>query len=295
MSQLLHLLGYACGIGAEDTGCQDGPAYLEKSPIFREIKESGVAYEWQQFHLDSNLANNKRKLLATDAIADLSQRLAIATEKLASQNNFFATIGGDHTCAIGTWSGVAAARQQQGPVGLLWVDAHMDSHTPQTSPSKNIHGMPVACLLGYGDDSLTKISFAKPKVLPEHLCLVGVRCNEAEEQELLQGLGVKVYFMDEINQRGLTTVMSEAMQRVSSAPGGYGLSICIDSMDPGEAPAVATPESGGIHAQELCQKLAGISRDANLLGFEIAEFNPFLDKNHLTEKVIRDLIMAICE
>jgi arginase len=209
---------------------------------------------------------------------------------LVKQNNFFCVVAGDHSSAIGTWSGVYDAIHQQGDLGLIWIDAHMDAHTPETSPSGNIHGMPLACLLGYGYKNLISILQNAPKLKPENICLIGVRSFEEGEENLLKNLGVKVYFMDEVQSRGFKSVMQEATHHVKKNTAKFGVTIDIDAIDPIEAPGVDVPEPNGIRINELREGFQEIINDKKLLGVEIVEFDPHLDINQQTEKLVVSLI-----
>jgi hypothetical protein len=156
--------------------------------------------------------------------------------------------------ATGTWSGAAAALRPRGALGLLWIDAHMDAHRPHTSPSGNLHGMPLACLLGHGEPALATLAGA-PALAPAHVCLVGVRSYEAEEAQLLEQLGVRVFLMDEVRRRGLPAVLREAHAVVTRGTAGFGVTLDVDAVDPQEAPGVGTPAPGGLRAGSLLAEL----------------------------------------
>ena len=190
---------------------------------------------------------------------------------------FVALFGGDHSCAIGSWSGVAKALAPRGRPGLIWIDAHMDSHTPETSPSGALHGMPVAVLLGHGADEYTGIAIPGQKIEPAHLCLVGVRSYEAAERALLERLGVRVFTMNEIHRLGLKQVLRQARAIVAEGTAGFGISIDLDGIDPGDAPGVGSPAVGGIAADELLEALAMFQKDPALVALEVAELNPVMD------------------
>jgi arginase len=205
---------------------------------------------------------------------------------MVNENKKFCVLGGDHSCAIGTWSGVHEAISAKGDLGLIWVDAHMDSHTPETSPSGRVHGMPLAVLLGHGDTSLTSILNSSPKIKPENLCLIGIRSYEPGEAALLEKLKIRIYFMEEVRQRGFVAVLQEAVAHVKQHTHAYGLTIDLDSLDPHEAPGVDVPEENGIHVAELYQGLQSIIQDPQLIATEITEFDPTHDQEQKTEKII---------
>lgn len=281
----LNFIGYASGIAARDQSSCMGPLILQDSEPLKQLK-----HPW---HWIDNLypTDNKTGMEALIPVAELCTRLARHSYQFTQDKQVFATIGGDHSCAIGTWSGVAAAAS--GPIGLLWIDAHMDSHTPETSPSMNIHGMPLAALLGYGPQELTQVFTDKTKLLPQHVCLLGVRSFEAGEQALLERLGVRIYFMPEIEKRGLPAVMAEALQIINQGTVGYGISIDVDGIDPVDAPGVDTQAAHGIRGKALVESLALLQNYPHLLAIEFAEFSPKFDIDGITEKLIVDLIEAI--
>jgi arginase len=153
--------------------------------------------------------------------------------------------------------------------------------------------MPLASLLGYGDSRFTAILKPEPKLKPSQVCLIGVRSYEAGEAEFLKQLQVRVYFMDEVKERGLMVVFKEALERVKQGTVGYGLSLDVDSLDPKEAPGVDVPEPDGLNVKDLCEALGEVARDAELKGVEVVEFNPHKDIQQRTEKAIVELIKVL--
>lgn len=228
-------------------------------------------------------------------IHDLNEQIAQQVCRSATSGNLPLVIGGDHSCAIGTWSGAALALKPLGQLGLIWVDAHMDSHTPETSPSGAVHGMPLAALLGYGAQELVNLADFSPKLLPCHLCLVGVRSYETGEAELLQRLGVRVFFMTEVKQRGIGTVMKEALAIARNGTVGFGISIDLDAFNPRESPGVGSPARDGLRHLELDRVLRGIAGVPDLTALELAEFNPLRDRNKRTLELIADLLSAVVQ
>ena len=284
---ILNFIGYASGIAAGDQSSCMGPLILQDSQQLKQLK-----HPW---HWIDNLypSDNRTGMEALRPVAELCDRLARHSYQLTQDKQLFATIGGDHSCAIGTWSGVAAAAS--GPIGLLWIDAYMESHTPETSPSMNLHGMPLAALLGHGPAELTQIFTDKVKLLPQHVCLLGVRSFEASEQALLERLGVRIYFMPEINERGLTAVMAEALELINQDTVGYGISIDINAIDPMDAPGVDTQAAQSIRGKALLESLTLLRNYPRLLAMEFAEFSPKLDFHGITGKLIIDLTTAILD
>ncbi|MBU0656260.1 MAG: arginase [Gammaproteobacteria bacterium] len=200
-----------------------------------------------------------------------------------------AVIGGDHSCAIGTWHGVAAALGNQ-RFGLIWIDAHLDAHTPQTSLSGKLHGMPLAVLLGHGYPELVSLLAEPPVLDPAHVAIVGVRSVEHGELELLGELGVRVYFSAETEQRGLDAVLAEAHQIVTAGSRPFGISIDLDAIDPQQVPGVNMPIPGGLDSASLSHTLQRLYRQNGFLGVEIAEFNPLNDHGQRTLQVLEMLL-----
>lgn len=279
------IIGVASGQGARDPRCADGPDALTASgPVWCLAHADGLppAYEVLRPRPSSHAD-------VLPSIVELNQRLAELTRQRVQHGDFPVVIGGDHSCAVGTWSGVRAARTQ-GPLGLLWIDAHMDSHVPETSPSGALHGMPLACLLGHGVDDLTHLAGPAPKLLPEHVCLLGVRSFESGEAALLRQLGVRVIFMEEVARRGFVAMWREALNHVTSGTAAYGITIDLDAIDPHDAPGVGSPAPGGIGGEKLVHALTHLQNDARLVALEIAEYNPHRDPARTTLTLLRRML-----
>src|SRR5215471_17311613 len=208
LDRTVHIVGAASGRGARNSGCEAGPEALRRSVLSTRLWRAGLNPVWDSIFCAASGMDN------TEAVRSLCSRVAERVCGIAAGGAFPLVLGGDHSCAIGTWSGVASAIRPRGRLGLIWVDAHMDAHTPATSPSGALHGMPFACLLGHGDPSLVALMESRP-LLAEDVCLVGVRSFEPDEAELLSRLGVRVFSGDEVDRRGLAEVMSEARDIVT--------------------------------------------------------------------------------
>lgn len=291
MTTSLSLIAYASGIAANDVGCAEGPLQLQNNSLEQKLSKHHLPNHWQA--ILKPRSGDKSDCL--QRVVELNTELAAITYDLIQQHQPFAVLGGDHSCAIGTWSGVAAAlaQQQNGELGLIWIDAHMDSHTFETTATGNIHGMPLATLLGYGDTSLTQIAIPRPKINPKQLVLIGTRSFEREEEKLLQRLGVRIYTMQAIVERGLNTVFSEAIAYIKENSSGFGISLDLDAIDPFDAPGVGVPEANGISGKDLCQVLIQLRQESQLIGVEVVEYNPYHDKNQKTERLIQEILLSI--
>lgn len=285
----ISVIGVACGYGAQNHGCQDGPDVLRRFGFLNQLNDAGISYHWDGIlHLPEDKSRTPLSSVAT-----LCEKLADKVGDNILGGNFPLVLGGDHSCAIGTWSGVRSVMPEQSRLGLLWIDAHMDSHTYATTPSGAIHGMPLACLLGHGEKCLTELISPLPKLHPENVCLIGTRSFEEGETKLLQQLGVRIFFMEEITRRGLEAVWNDALAIVQQQTTGFGISLDLDVLDPLEESGVGSPEPGGILKTNLVEMLRSLKANPNLLAMEIVEYNPYLDKNFVTASAVADLVAAI--
>ncbi|MCC7005304.1 MAG: arginase [Ottowia sp.] len=286
----LNLIGAALGCGAQVEGTRDAPSVLMRMGLEQDLCAAGFVARWQG--LVDDLPHNALDI-------EKKQRLMLAYDDLAVQvrtaciNGTPIVFGGDHSCAIGTWSGVVGSLRDDQSLGMIWIDAHMDAHTQATSLSGAIHGMPVAILLGFGDARFTHLMQTKPKLDPRNLCLVGVRSFEEGEAKLLQQLGVRIFYMPEIQARGLTAVMEEARQIVTERTSCWGMSIDLDALDPLDAPGVGSPEPNGISAQALLDVLKQFSPDTAPIALEIAELNPHVDQQEQTTQLVSQLVQSV--
>ena len=282
MQRQVQLIGAAWGLGGADPGCAEAPAVL--APLLaRRLEACGVSARVGP--LIAPAAGERRKTLA---VSKLCAQLASAVADARREARLPCVLGGDHSCAGGTWSGVA--RTLEGALGLVWIDAHMDSHTPSTSHTGRLHGMPLAWLLGQADDPLYGLTSGVLR--PEHVCLVGVRSYEPEEDERLRRLGVRVIFMDEVRARGIDSVLGEALDIARAGTTGFGVSIDLDVISPEEAPNVGTPVGGGVTSAELTRSLERIAGEPTLAALELVEYSPRLDRDGATARVALGLLSA---
>lgn len=286
MSKTLHMIGYASSIAARFSGCEDGPQVLQESVYFKALQAK------KNIVWDAMLTPDLTITDKYNAVQKISEALAQETFRLTQAGEKFVMVGGDHSCAIGTWSGARHALQLEGDLGLIWIDAHMDGHTPKSTPSGNIHGMPVATLLGCGDERLTHVAHALAKIKPQHLAMLGMRSYEPKEKALLESLGVKIFYMDEIKKQGFNTVFQKAVDIVSRGTAGFGISIDLDSLDPFDAPGTGMPEPDGIALADLCHSLEAMRHARRCVGLEIAEFDPHASSDDRTLQAICNIIKA---
>jgi arginase len=202
-------------------------------------------------------------------------------------------LGGDHSVAAGTVAGVAEFyRRQNQKIGLIWIDAHTDINTPESSPSGNVHGMPLAALAGLGPSELANIFGFSPKVHPENCVLVGVRDIDFIEKENVRKAGIAVFTMRDIDERGMRTVMEEALRIAGRGTAGYHVSLDMDWVDPEDAPGVGTPVRGGATYREAHLAMEIIADHGRMLSFEIVEVNPVIDEHNRTAELAVELALS---
>lgn len=286
MTGKIRIIGAASGLGAQDQGCEDGPVAFHRSQAWHEL-EHQPQIDWGRMLFAGDSPG--RSEIAR--IADLCRRLANEVAQALAAGEFPLVIGGDHSIAIGTWSGVA--RIAGAPLGLLWIDAHLDSHTPETTYSGAVHGMPLACLLGRGDKRLLNLGRPGPQVSAAHTVVLGPRSYEAEEMDFLRSMGVRIIEADAIAERGFAACLDEAIAIVSAAPAGFGLTLDLDAIDPASAPGVGSPEPDGLWDGDVLAAVAELATRPGLRAVEIAEYNPDRDWQGRTAKLIAELIGEI--
>jgi arginase len=228
-----------------------------------------------------------------DQIAATCRELAERVEAAADRGSFPLVLGGDHSVAVGTVSGMSQSlRKKNEKLGVIWLDAHSDMNTPQTSPSGNVHGMPLACLIGYGPKELTELYGYAPKVDPHNVVLVGIRDVDMTEREIVKSSGVTAYTMRDVDEHGMRTVMREAIRHASDGTSGIHISLDMDGVDPGEAPGVGTPVRGGFSYREAHLAMEILSDSGLVRSMEIVEVNPILDAANRTANLGVELVMS---
>jgi arginase len=241
--------------------------------------------------VDSDAALRAQGALAV--VREFSLRLAASVRPAMERGSLPLVVGGDHSCALGTWSAAAEVLRPRGRIGLVWVDAHLDSHTPQTSDTQALHGMPLAALMGHGPPELTAIGATPQKVDPRDVVIVGVRSYEAAEAALIERLGVRVMHMDEVRARGFTACLGEAVARATASTAAWGLSFDLDALDPVDAPGTGTPVPGGIALRDAVAGIAALAQDPHLVAAEIVEYNPFRDPRRKTAGAVTAIAAAL--
>ena len=288
----VHLIGACSGWGAGVREAEDGPRGLQDFGLAERLAADGVHVSWaamvgpeKRWRDHGDLAQPEVFELVARHNAALADTVAAAMAARALP----VVIGGDHAIAIGTWGGVSRA-MRRAPFGLIWMDAHLDAHTVATTPSMNAHGMSAAVLLCHGAPEFLAVGGGALR--PEHLCYIGVRSYEAAEWVLLRRLGVRIFYMEEVRERGLSAVMADALAIVTRGTRGFGLTVDLDGFDPVDVPGVGLPVAGGLRGAEAAAVLHGIARDPRLRALEIVEYAPALDHDERTARLVLTLLAS---
>lgn len=296
----VDIIGYDCGWGCRDYGCEDGPYALPADQILQYLAAEGINAKYHQ-PLGLKFLGDHKKLtkkedtlpLVTTGLQRLSQKVRETVEK----GSVPVVIGGDHSSAIGTWSGTIAAKQAHEKFGLIWLDAHLDSHTYETSWQGKWggwwHGQPVSALLGFGLPEFVSIGGPGKKLSAQHISIIGPHNFEPAEEEFVRKHGIRVYLLNEVRQRGFKAVFEESLARATNGTSGFGMTIDLDAFDPKEAPGVGSAEDQGLQANEVLPIIKSTGRHPLFRALEVAEFNPHNDKDGKTAHLAENLIKAV--
>jgi arginase len=292
----ISILGAPLDLGAGRRGVDMGPSALRLAGLNARLASLG--YEVEDL---GNVAVAQQENTPTGAenakylpqIAKTCVKLAAMIETVLAENRFPLVLGGDHSIAAGTVAGVSHIYRQRGEkIGLIWIDAHADMNTPESSPSGNVHGMPLACCIGRGPRELTEIFEFSPKVEGANVALVGIRDVDERERTLVRESGVTAFTMRDIDERGLRSVMEQALAIATAGTAGFHLSLDMDSVDPDEAPGVGTPVRGGMTYREAHLAMETVCDCSRMLSMELVEVNPVLDSANRTALLGVELVMS---
>ncbi len=292
----IAIIGAPMDLGAGRRGVDMGPSALRLAGLNEKLSTLGYEVEdLGNVRVDqpeaSPIGHENARYLTQ--IAHTCVRLMEMTEHAADQSKAPLVLGGDHSISVGTISGIANHYRKAGDkIGLIWIDAHADMNTPQSSPSGNVHGMPLACSIGLGPRELSHLGGYAPKVDAANVAIVGLRSVDEAERELVRAAGVHAYTMRDLDERGLRSVIQEAIERVSKGTAGFHLSFDMDAVDPSEAPGVGTPVRGGITYREAHLAMETICDSGRMTSMEIVEVNPVLDEANRTALLGVELVMS---
>lgn len=295
------ILGVPLGFGAGKTGSELGVNAMRLTAFrglnlaehirggYQVVDHGDVAIVQPEPGSDGGHPKHLAEMLAS------SEKIIAAVSDILNAGELPIILGGDHAIAIPTFSAIADHYKQKGTeIGLIWFDAHADINTPETSPSGNIHGMPLAAILGHGNEQLVNLCGYSPKLNPTYFAHIGARDIDAGERATIEKLGLRKNFftMSDIDKRGMAACVEEAVNIASQAPGGYAVTFDIDMIDPRFAPGSGTLVRGGTTYREAHLALEIIAERGGMRSFEIVEVNPLLDESNITVELACELILS---
>lgn len=292
----VRLVGVPMDLGAGRRGVDMGPSAIRIAGVAAGLRQLGFRVEDDgdvgvpaPETRDPGSANARY----LDPIYHVCNRLRLRVRRSLDAGEIPIVLGGDHSIAIGTVSGVAEHCRARGQkVGLIWVDAHADMNTPESSPSGNIHGMPLATLCGLGHPRLVEMGGFWPKVEPRHVCLIGIRDIDEIERRIVRQSGIHAYTMRDVDERGMRAIIQESIGFATDGTGGFHVSFDLDGMDPRDVPGTGTPVKGGISWREANLLMEMISDSGRMTSLEVTELNPILDVKNQSGEVAVDVILS---
>ena len=288
----IDIIGVPIDLGAGRRGVDMGPSAIRYAHLQEQLEKLGFDVE-DKGNVEVPIAEmcqiNEPKLKYIDCIVPMARRTSGAVATSTQAGHFPLILGGDHSIALGSIRGAAKHKK----LGLIWVDAHADFNTPATTPSGNIHGMPLAALCGLGDPRLTALwDEPVPVVDPQRVAVIGARDLDPGEKKNLREAGVTVMSMEQIDRLGMVRAVEKSIEQISQDVDGIFLSFDMDSLDPRHAPGVGTPVPGGLTYREahlICELVAETKK---LVGMDIVEVNPILDVQNATAALAVELVLS---
>lgn len=288
----IHIIGAPIDMGSGRRGVDMGPSAIRYAGLGERMSQLGFTIIDEGNVLVAQPETtpiDHPHLKYLEPILEASEKLAAIVERASGPDDLPLVIGGDHSIALGSITGAAKAR---GSVGVIWIDAHPDFNTDQTTPSGNIHGMPLAALAGFGDKRLVELGGFSPKISPAQIAIVGARDIDPGERDLLHKAQVHVFTMKDIDRLGLSGAISQALEIATTGTNGLHVSFDMDSLDPREAPGVGTPVRGGITYREAHLTMELIADSGKLTSLDVVEVNPILDQENRTANLAVELILS---
>jgi len=290
------IIGVPMDLGAGRRGVDMGPSSIRIAGLNQALRRLNWEVE-DAGNVDvrppESLQRGNAKAQYLQEIAGVCKELAGKVKQALAEGAVPVILGGDHSIAIGSGAGVAAYyKERNHRIGIIWLDAHTDINTPETSPSGNIHGMPLAALLGHGMKELTDIAGFAPKIHPQHTAIIGARSVDPGEKDLIRKLGIRVFTMTEMDERGMGAVVEEAIRIASNDTIGFHATLDMDFLDPFYAPGVGTRETGGATYRETHLAMEKIHDSGKMLSVEITEVNPLYDTANQTAQMAVEFILS---
>ena len=292
----VRIIGVPLDLGASRRGTDVGPSALRIAGLGAALRRMGYDVALEEDipapAMETRRSEDKHARYKPQ-ILDVCTRLARRVKEVVDAGDFPLVLGGDHSIAMGTVAGTAAHyHEKEQSIGLIWFDAHGDMNVPESSPSGNIHGMPLAHLLGKGDTDLKNILGFSPKVKPENVALVGIRAIDSGERKIIRDSGIHAFTMREIDEHGMAAVARRALEVVNDGTAGFHVSFDVDGCDPTVIPGSGTLVPGGVSFREAHLLMEYVADNGRLLSLEIVELNPFLDERNISAKRALELILS---
>ena len=296
MSKRIRIIGVPLDLGAGRRGVDMGPSALRVAGIDTQLEHAGHTVDDigdLTVTVPETVVFGRKDLRFAESVLTVNEILAETVRHALADGHMPLVLGGDHSIAIGSLAGSSAhfARKEQ-RLGVVWLDAHGDINTPQTTPSGNIHGMCLAVALGLGDSRFVNLQRPGPKVLGRNVALVGTRDVDAGERIHLRETGVRVFTIREIDERGMAAVMKDAIAVAGDGTGGVHVQLDMDVLDPAEAPGTGTPVSGGISYREAHLAMEMIADAGNMAALDVVEINPILGYENQTAELAVELVLS---
>ncbi len=296
MAQKIRIIGVPMDLGQSRRGVDMGPSAMRVAGLLSRLKQLGHHVEDLGNMIvkqpeEQHFGEKRAKYL--NEIAEICQGLGEQTERALADGFLPLVLGGDHSIAAGSFSGVSNFfRKQSKKIGYLWLDAHGDMNTPESSPSGNVHCMPLAAIIGHGPAELVDLFGFHPKVEPRNVVIVGVRDLDPKERRLIKDSGVHAFTMRDIDERGLRDVMSDAIRFATDDAAGAVVSLDLDFVDPADAPGVGTPVRGGVTYREAHLAMEMIADSEAMVALEVVEINPVIDLHNKTALLAVEMVLS---
>ncbi|PML77459.1 arginase [Enterovibrio norvegicus] len=293
----IQIIGVPLDLGASRRGTDGGPSAVRIAGLGEQLKKMGYRISQEVDvtvpSMESRPTETSSTMRFRSEILQVCRDLALVTRDALTKGHVPLIVGGDHSIAMGSISGIADYYQQQNQnIGLVWFDAHADMNIPGISPSGNVHGMPLSHLMGYGDKDFTGILSANPKIKPENVALVGVRDIDDKEKELIRESGVNLFSMRDIDEMGMNKVSDEIIKIVTKDTVGFHVSFDVDGCDPEVIPGSGTLVPGGVTYREAHLLLEKCAETNLITSLDLVELNPFLDKGNISAERAVSLILS---
>jgi arginase len=292
----VSIIGFPMDLGSGRRGVDMGPSALRIAELSSKLKNLGYEVEDLgnvQIEIMERQKITDEKLKYLNEILKTSKLLASKVENILDRKRFPLIIGGDHSTAIGTIAGISAhCNKNKLRLGVIWIDAHADINTDKTTPSGNIHGMPLAACMGVGNEKLVNFYGFAPKVKPENVALIGIRSVDREERNTIKKLQVPVYTMSDVDKLGIHRIISRVLKQFKEKVDHIHISFDVDSVDPSVAPGVGTPVAGGLSYRETHLLMESIAECGCMSSLEVTEVNPILDNRNQSAVFTVDVIAS---